>query len=272
MNSKIAVAAVFAAILAALFATPQAALAADVSVDITSGSSTKTTDAFAPNPVQANVGDTIIWTNRDSTVHTATSGGASGGPTGLFGGSASAPAIIAPSGTQSYTVTEAGDIPYYCVLHPTMVGTITVSEGGNGNGGPQESTATATLGDQSFEVTANSTATLTGAEIAEGESVTLTFDGAGDAEVTLPAAMIMGNITAMAGEEDLDVEVIEETEEATTIRFTIPEGQTEVELMGTTVVPEFPVVAALILGITVAGIVAYTRFAKGSTAGFFGRT
>src|SRR5687768_8333075 len=129
MNSKIAVAAVFAAILAALFATPQAALAADVSVDITSGSSTKTTDAFAPNPVQANVGDTIIWTNRDSTVHTATSGGASGGPTGLFGGSASEPAIIAPSGTQRYTVTEAGDIPYYCVLHPTMVGTITVSDG-----------------------------------------------------------------------------------------------------------------------------------------------
>jgi predicted secreted protein with PEFG-CTERM motif len=42
--------------------------------------------------------------------------------------------------------------------------------------------------------------------------------------------------------------------------------------MGSFVVPEFPVVAALILGITVAGIVAYTRFAKGSTAGFFGRT
>jgi plastocyanin len=266
MNSKIAVAAVFAAILAALFATPQAALAADVSVDITSGSSTKTTDAFAPNPVQANVGDTIIWTNRDSTVHTATSGGASGGPTGLFGGSASAPAIIAPSGTQSYTVTEAGDIPYYCVLHPTMVGTITVSEGGNGNGGPQESTATATLGDQSFEVTANSTATLTGAEIAEGESVTLTFDGAGDAEITLPKDMISGIV------EENGITIVDETDTETIISATIPEGESELTVMGSFVVPEFPVVAALILGITVAGIVAYTRFAKGSTAGFFGRT
>jgi plastocyanin len=263
MNSKIAVAAVFAAILAALFATPQAALAADVSVDITSGSSTKTTDAFAPNPVQANVGDTIIWTNRDSTVHTATSGGASGGPTG---GSASAPAIIAPSGTQSYTVTEAGDIPYYCVLHPTMVGTITVSEGGNGNGGPQESTATATLGDQSFEVTANSTATLTGAEIAEGESVTLTFDGAGDAEITLPKDMISGIV------EENGITIVDETDTETIISATIPEGESELTVMGSFVVPEFPVVAALILGITVAGIVAYTRFAKGSTAGFFGRT
>ena len=266
MNSKIAVAAVFAAILAALFATPQAALAADVSVDITPGSSTKTTDAFAPNPVQANVGDTIIWTNRDSTVHTATSGGASGGPTGLFGGSASAPAIIAPSGTQSYTVTEAGDIPYYCVLHPTMVGTITVSEGGNGNGGPQESTATATLGDQSFEVTANSTATLTGAEIAEGESVTLTFDGAGDAEITLPKDMISGIV------EENGITIVDETDTETIISATIPEGESELTVMGSFVVPEFAVVAALILGITVAGIVAYTRFAKGSTAGFFGRT
>ena len=267
MNSKIAVAAGFAAILAALFAMPQAALAADVNVDITTGSSTKTTDAFAPNPVQANVGDTIIWTNKDSTVHTATSGAASGGPTGLFGGSASAPTIIAPSATQSYTVTEAGDIPYYCVLHPTMVGTITVSENGNGgNGEPHESTATATLGDQSFEVTANSTATLTGAEIAEGESVTLTFDGAGDAEITLPKDMISGIV------EENGITIVDETDTETIISATIPEGETELTVMGSFVVPEFPVLAALILGITVAGIVVYTRFAKGSTAGFFGRT
>jgi plastocyanin len=45
----------------------------------------------------------------------------------LFGGSASAPAIIAPSATQSFTFTEEGEFPYYCVLHPTMAGTVNVS-------------------------------------------------------------------------------------------------------------------------------------------------
>jgi hypothetical protein len=116
-----------------------------------------------------------------------------------------------------------------------------------------------------------STAKATAATIQAGESVTVTFDGAGDVELTLPADMISGNITAMAGDEAIDVEVVEENEESTTVSFTIPEGQTEVELMGTNVVPEFPVVAALILGITVAAIVGYTRFAKGSVASFFGR-
>ena len=98
-----------------------------IDVDITQGAAFKTENAYAPNPVHALVGDTVIWTNKDATVHTATSGTASGGPTGLFGGSASAPAIIAPSATQSFTFTEEGEFPYYCVLHPTMAGTVNVS-------------------------------------------------------------------------------------------------------------------------------------------------
>jgi hypothetical protein len=153
-----------------------------------------------------------------------------------------------------------------------MVGTVSVSEGGgNGTTEPTESTATATLDGNSYEVTAMSTAKATAVTIQSGQSVTVTFDAAGDVELTLPADMISGNITATAGGEALDVEVADETEESTTISFAIPEGQTEVVLMGTNVIPEFPVIAALILGITVAAIVGYARFAKGSTAGFFGR-
>jgi len=36
-------------------------------VSITSGSQSKTTDAFDPNPVQVKVGDTVTWINDDST-------------------------------------------------------------------------------------------------------------------------------------------------------------------------------------------------------------
>jgi plastocyanin len=101
---------------------------ATVEVNITQGASTKTSDAYAPNPVDANVGDTVVWTNKDSTIHTAVSGNPADGPTGLFGGSASAPMLIVPTAKQSYTFLEGGEYPYYCVLHPSMVGTVVVRD------------------------------------------------------------------------------------------------------------------------------------------------
>ncbi len=267
MNTKIAVAAGLAAVLAAVFAAPQAALAADVNVEITTASTTKTTDAFAPNPVTANVGDTVIWTNKDSTVHTASAGSASGGTTGQFGGTASAPLIIGPSGTQSYITTVAGDIPYFCILHPTMVGTLTVVAG---TMTPKESTATATLDGNNYVVTAKSTTSMaTGAEIDAAEkSVSVTFDKAGEVELTLPKTMISDITGVMAGDAAItDFEKVDAAD-STTLTFTIPAGETEVDIMGGFVVPEFPLIAALVLGITIAAIVGYTRFAKGSTLGF----
>jgi plastocyanin len=269
MNTKIAVAVGLAAILASVFALPPAAFAADVNVSITVGSSTKTTDAYSPNPVTANVGDTVIWTNDDATPHTATSG-SNATPDGLFGSPETSTYILVKGKTQSHTFTEAGEFPYFCILHPNMLGTVSVSAGGgngNGNGGgePTESTATATLDGNSYEVKAMSIAKVTGAEIAAGQSVKVMFDGPGDVELTLPKSMISG-IVAENG-----VEIVSETDTETVVSASIPEGETELTIMGSFVVPEFPVVAALILGITVAAIVGYTRFAKGSTASFFGR-
>jgi Ca2+-binding RTX toxin-like protein len=106
--------------------------AATIQVDITQGASTKTTDAYAPNPVNANVGDKVVWTNRDSTLHTAVAGTAEDGPTGTFGGTIEAPQLIAPLRTQEHTFDEPGEFPYYCILHPTMVGTVIVSGGADG--------------------------------------------------------------------------------------------------------------------------------------------
>src|SRR2546426_9278067 len=77
MNSKIAVAVGLAAVLAAMLtsiSTPTPAFAATVAVDITPASQSKTTNAFSPNPVNANVGDTVTWTNKDTMPHTITSG------------------------------------------------------------------------------------------------------------------------------------------------------------------------------------------------------
>jgi plastocyanin len=91
------------------------------SVSIVPGSSSLTTDAYQPNPVQVGVGDTVTWTNDDAQPHTATSGeGAT--PDGTFDSS-----IMAPGATFEHTFTEAGEYPYFCLLHPNMVGTVSVS-------------------------------------------------------------------------------------------------------------------------------------------------
>ncbi|HEY7735067.1 MAG TPA: plastocyanin/azurin family copper-binding protein [Nitrososphaera sp.] len=274
MNTKIAVAVGMAAIFAAMLipiSTSVPAFAATVNVDMAPGASTKTTDAYSPNPVNVNVGDTVIWTNNDPpNTHTATSGTPSGGPDGKFGGTAEAPfsVIIAPRASFNYTFTEAGEFPYYCTLHPAMVGTVMVA----GSTGPAEFTTTATLDGNEYVITGKSeTIKSATAEIEAGEAVAVTFDTAGEVELTLPKSMISGINAVMAGDEQVTFEKVSEDDTATTIKFTVPASETEIDIMGTMVIPEFPVVVALILGASIAAIIGYTRFAKGNTTGFFGR-
>ena len=102
-------------------ATMAGAANATTSVSMGPGSSTLTTDAFSPNPIQVSVGSTVTWTNNDSVIHTVNSG-TSPTQSGLF----SSP-IMNPQDTFEYTFTEAGEVPYFCMLHPNMVGTVSVS-------------------------------------------------------------------------------------------------------------------------------------------------
>jgi plastocyanin len=72
--------------------------------------------AFAPDTVQAKVGQKITWTNDDAAAHTvtATSGGDFDSGT------------LAQGASFSFTPEKAGTIAYFCEIHPSMVGTIEV--------------------------------------------------------------------------------------------------------------------------------------------------
>jgi plastocyanin len=99
---------------------------ATTGVSIVLGASQETTGAFAPNPVQVSVGDTVTWTNDDTQPHTVTSG-QNGQPDNKFNSSPNFNPLIAPAGTFSHTFTEAGEYPYFCMLHPNQIGTVSVS-------------------------------------------------------------------------------------------------------------------------------------------------
>ncbi len=74
-------------------------------------------NSYNPNPVEVKVGETVTWTNDDSVIHTATS------IDGTFDSG-----IMRNGQSFSYTFDTAGEYPYYCTLHPNMVGTVVVTE------------------------------------------------------------------------------------------------------------------------------------------------
>jgi plastocyanin len=70
---------------------------------------------FGPQAVTVPVGATVTWTNRDDTPHTIVSTG------GVFKSK-----VRDTDEKFSYTFTKAGKYPYYCSVHPKMIGQIIV--------------------------------------------------------------------------------------------------------------------------------------------------
>ena len=74
--------------------------------------------SFSPALATLQVGQQVRWHNADRTVHTATQDGG-GFDTGF----------LAPGATSaSITLNAAGSLRYHCSVHPSMVGTLNVTQ------------------------------------------------------------------------------------------------------------------------------------------------
>ena len=62
------------------------------------------------------MGDTVEWDNNDIVAHAA------------IARNGAWDVVIAPNSTGSVVLKSAGTVPYYCGLHPDMIGQITVTE------------------------------------------------------------------------------------------------------------------------------------------------
>ncbi|MFH2057098.1 MAG: cupredoxin family copper-binding protein [bacterium] len=74
--------------------------------------------AFSPASRTVKVGTTVKWTNNDAAAHTVTS------DNGAFTSSGN----LAQNQSYEVTFSTAGSFPYHCALHPSMTGSVTVTE------------------------------------------------------------------------------------------------------------------------------------------------
>ena len=90
----------------ALMPAPAAAATIEVTIDKL---------VFSPATVEAKVGDTIEWVNKDAFAHTAT----------VKGGWE---VMIPPKATASLTLKTAEAVDYLCRFHPNMKGRLDVTQ------------------------------------------------------------------------------------------------------------------------------------------------
>jgi plastocyanin len=86
--------------------------------------------AYSPDSINIRLGDTVKWINDDTQFRTVTSGaGLSDSIKGNeFNSGLSAPNVLTRNGkTFTRTFMQSGEYPYFCQLHPTMVGKVVVS-------------------------------------------------------------------------------------------------------------------------------------------------
>ena len=97
-------------------------------VSISEEASEMADQAYDPNPVKVKVGDTVAWTNDDSQAHTVTSGTDSSDPNmgKEFDSSPGLNTLLSTDQIFSHKFTTAGEFPYFCQLHPTMIGKVVV--------------------------------------------------------------------------------------------------------------------------------------------------
>ena len=77
---------------------------------------------YLPQDITISTGDTVQWDNVDNAAHTVTGGSPSDGPSGVFDSS-----LLMAGLDYSFTFDDAGSYDYFCMVHPWMVGSVTVN-------------------------------------------------------------------------------------------------------------------------------------------------
>ncbi|WP_228369224.1 phosphate ABC transporter substrate-binding protein PstS [Candidatus Nitrososphaera gargensis] len=117
-----------------------------------------------------------------------------------------------------------------------------------------------TLGGNTYTITGVSEeAKATSFRINPEQSIEVQLQGQGEIELTLPKSMVDGISTIRAGDQEIPYQQVSSSSSETTIRFTVPEGTDSVDIQAAMVVPEFEVIALLILAASIVAAIVIAR-------------
>ena len=90
-------------------------------------------DCFIPATVTIGVGGMVTFANNDSAAHTSTAGTPADGPSGVWDSS-----LVMMGAAYTTPALEAGEYPYFCMVHPWMEGLVIVEEESHDDHGHDE--------------------------------------------------------------------------------------------------------------------------------------
>jgi plastocyanin len=75
--------------------------------------------AFSPSSITVKKGTKVTWTNKDSVAHTVNETDGKTGPNS---------SDVNPGSSYSFTFNSPGTYHYHCAIHPSMLGTVVVTQ------------------------------------------------------------------------------------------------------------------------------------------------
>ncbi|RJQ25238.1 PEFG-CTERM sorting domain-containing protein [Candidatus Parcubacteria bacterium] len=253
---------------------------ANVPVSIPAGSQfigcEETNECYMPAEVTIDVGSEVTWTNDDTAVHTVTSGTIEDSESvgAIFDSS-----MIMAGKTFTHKFEEAGEFPYFCIVHPWMAGMVIVQEASVEDGDHADAAhVTAMTMDGSVMITVEAGAPMEGEEMA----LTVEFtdaDGTMIEHVNFDISATQDGTEVLAetgqhvhsGSADFTTSALS-SDSAVDIQITmlgigLPDDEANWsgpmgETISLNVVPEFGPIAMIVLAAAIVSIVAVTARSK----------
>lgn len=225
--------------------------------------------AYDPPVITVKPGAKIVFENHAPEIHTATSTDFTEDernptPNNIFD-----TGLLRQGEKAEVIINEPGDYNYYCAVHPNdMRGVIKVlGTNSKPNSNDENSQIIVEHKGNKFNIDA----TLTNGEIIDAivdedfTSIVLTIstnEKNGELTIKLPRELIDAQFDNMDDDfivlvngEDLGYDEISTDENSRTLEIPVPAGTEEIEIIGTNVVPEFGIIAVLVLATAVGGTV-----------------
>ena len=217
-------------------------------------------DGKTDGNISIKVLDTVRWGNADTAAHTVTSGTPEAGADGLFDSG-----LFPPGDSFQYQFTEIGTYDYFCIVHPWMIGVVTVTSGLQvlPNVGSDAGDGTTT-----FNVEYEFNRVISKARVDESQK-SITFEIVGkansdnnDLTLMLPKNLISGPLVVWAdGKQITNFQVTEEGG-INVVKIPLTQETELVNLVGTSVVPEFGTITMSILAVGIFSLIALSLKTK----------